>query len=646
MDSENTTLHGGADSERPSPATSVEVAANAGTLTEAAEFSRMKGVGETLNGRFVLEKCIGFGSMGTVYKAFDLRQLEGAAGKPYVAVKVFNTSLHSDPDLQHSMEREIQKLHALRHPNVLEVEALHLDDSLAYFTMEYVAGSSLNQILNASGFSGMPVQQVLPIVGGIVKALAYAQGQGCLHCDLKPANILLTPASHVKVMDFGLAQVLQQAKEKTELSVLDTSMLRGLTRAYVSAELLAGEPPDARDDIYALACITYQLLTGRHPFHDMLATQAREMRLEPIPPKQLSPQQWHGLRNALVLERQARTPDLMQFFSALRDMPRTPRPRVQGMGAPALAMVGMASIVALVAVQHYRATDAVAEAKAAFAEISGIGTRIVAKLVSVSGSATSTSAGPSGTAGVTATSSANPIAMVTAPALPEKIPAQPLALASVTPVLAGIPCSALAATVTDNTIDVKGFVSRGYGIAQLNTTLAKIPGVENMKLDVQQIGEKDCAVVQLFAPYWQKSRAAGASVRPRSGDTRMTEGDALVVDIKTPDHGTWVYADYYALDGGVIHLLPSLRARDNQAPPSYSATVGSAGNWIVSPPFGTEMVVLLTTPTPLFGNVRPEREGTPGYLAALETQLRQIESANGAERITVEFLQIQTQPKK
>ncbi len=221
---------------------------------------------------------------------------------------------------------------------------------------------------------------------------------------------------------------------------------------------------------------------------------------------------------------------------------------------------------------------------------------------------------------------------------------EPLALASVMPVLAAIPCSALAATVTDNTVDVKGFVSREYGIAKLNAVLANIPGVENMKLDVQQVGSKDCAVLQVFAPYWQQSRGA-AAITPRSGNARMIEGDALIVDINTPAYDSWVQVDYYSLDGGVIHLLPNLRARDNQAPPSYAATIGSAGNWVIAAPFGTEMVVLLTTPAPLFTGVRPDRESMPEYLAAVEKQLRQIASTGGSPKISVEFLQIQTQPR-
>ncbi|MES2832932.1 MAG: serine/threonine-protein kinase [Pseudomonadota bacterium] len=607
--------------------------------------ARLKGVGETLGGRFVLEKCIGFGSMGTVYKAFDLRQLEGLSRKPYVALKVFNTAVDDDAELQFALKRAVQRLHALKHPNILAIEALHQDGALAYFTMEYVAGVSLGQVMQASGFTGLPLQKALEIVGGVAKALTYAHRNGCLHCDLKPANILLTQANDVKVMDFGLAQVLQQANKKTELSVFDTSMLRGLTRAYMSAELLEGQVPDERDDIYSLACITYELLTGLHPYDHMPATQARELRREASRPRQLDPQQWQALRSALSLDRQTRTHDLVAFFANLRG---AQRPRFKNFGTSPLALLGIttiATISTVVVLQQYRGADVLVDARAAIAAIGDFGSSTNKNPVNGSVSTAVVSAGNSGTTGATA-SSDRAVPAIAALASGLKTPTQPLALATVTSVLASIPCSVLAASVTDNTIDVKGFVSRDYGIAQLNTTLAKIPGVENMKLDVQQIGAKDCAVMQLFGPYWLKSRGAAASIRTRSGDSRMTEGEALIVDIKTPNHDSWVHADYYGLDDGVIHLLPSLRARDHQAPPSYLATVGGAGNWVVSAPFGNELIVLLTTPAPLFANLRPEREATADYLTAVEKQLRQIESTHGSDRITVEFLQIQTRAKQ
>jgi len=612
-------------------------------ILAVTELPRMKGVGETLGSRYVLEKCIGFGSVGTVYKAFDLRQFEKLSPKPYVALKVLRIALHDAPALQQSFDRAVQKMHALVHPNILAVHKFHVEGRLAYFTMEYVPGNSLGHLLKAPGFAGMSVQQAMPFISGMVKALAHAHQHGCVHSDLKPANVLIRSGNQIKVTDFGLAQVLQHAKEKIELSAFDTSTLRGLTRAYVSPELLAHEPPDPRDDMYSLACITYELLTGRHPFDQVLASHAKDAGMVPIRPKHLDQRQWRALSEALSLDRQSRAGDLSQFLNDMRTHP--PQRFLRKIGAPAIAIVGVAALAMLFLLKQYSGDNAVKAANSILAKVTSFKRPEANAAKPGQTAATSVTEGAGGAAGATA--APDNLIVSTAPvAALSKLPAQPIAVASVMPVLSSIPCSALAATVSDNTVDVKGYVSRAYGIAQLNATLAKIPGVENMKLDVQQIGEKDCGIVQLLAPYWQKSRKAGASIQPRNNDARMVEGDSLIVDVKTPNHDSWVYVDYYSLDGSAVHLLPSLRARDNQAPAAYSATVGGQGNWIVSPPFGTEMVVLLTTPTLLFSGLRAEREATPDYLAALEKELRQIEATHGPDRIAVEFLQIQTQSKK
>lgn len=630
--------HAGAAATKPSrgsagqPApTSTSTSTNAITLgpgiDEAGipELERMKGVGDTLNGRFVLEECIGFGGMGTVYKALDLRKLEASDRKPYIAIKVLNVQFRGHPKSLIALQREARKAQALAHPNIVAVYDFDRDGSMVYLTMEYLVGQPLSRTLRAPDFNGMPAAEALPIVAGMAHALAYAHQRGFVHCDLKPANVFLTDRGDVKVIDFGIARVFQKPEEEAEATVFDAGSLGGLTPAYASPEMLEHKVPDPRDDIYALACITYELLTGRHPFDRMSATQARGTGMKPLRPKNLSLRQWRVLRCALSFERETRTPSVMRFLEEISDDRRL-MIRIAAGGA-AVVFVGLAAV----AIGHYRDTpgDVVADG--------------------------STAQTPEGAASETRP----PVSAPSTPTPSEKPPAPgagqvqaphsglpPISMAAVTPVLAKVPCSALSASARENTIEVKGFVSQDYGVAKLKATLAKIPNVNNMTIDVQPVSEKECGVVNLFAPFWTKSRQSGASIRTRTADGHLTEGDPLVVDVTTPNYDTWVHVDYYVLDGGVVHLLPSLRARDNQAPPSYSATIGSFGNWIVSRPFGTELIVLITTPAPLFDGLRPEYETTPEYLRAMKKQLRQMNSKFGADRIAVEFVQINTQPRK
>ncbi len=153
------------------------------------------------------------------------------------------------------------------------------------------------------------------------------------------------------------------------------------------------------------------------------------------------------------------------------------------------------------------------------------------------------------------------------------------------------------------------------------------------------------------APYWRAHRRAGggATIRlatPNGGGKVLTEGDALMVDVGTTAFESYVTVDYFALDGSTAHLLPNLRARENRAPAHYTATVGSLGNWVIGKPFGKELVALVTTPVPLFPNLRPETEASADYLPALERQLAQIVGTHGADRIAVDFVQITTRPRR
>jgi hypothetical protein len=227
------------------------------------------------------------------------------------------------------------------------------------------------------------------------------------------------------------------------------------------------------------------------------------------------------------------------------------------------------------------------------------------------------------------------------------VPKPALTLAAITPVLAQVPCSALSAAVQDHSLTVRGFVSQRYGAGRLKDTLAALPGVDTLTLEVEPLADDKCDTVKALAPYWvrnwQAGRVAALHVRPPGG--QLSEGDPLVVDVTTPGHDSYVNLDYYQLDGSVVHMVPSPRAKDNQAPPHYAATIGSAGDWIISKPFGAEMVVLLITPTPLFDKLRPESESRADYLRALDTRLAQIRGKYGQDRIVADFAAITTKPR-
>ena len=567
----------------------------------SAEPERMKGVGETLNGRFVLEECVGFGGMGTVYKALDLRKLEASDRNPYIAIKVLNVQFRGHPKSLIALQREARKAQALAHPNIVSVYDFDRDGPMVYLTMEYLQGKPLSQVLRAPGFSGMPYADVLPIVTGMGNALAYAHGRGFVHCDFKPGNVIVTDAGVVKVIDFGIARVFQKTETDADATVFDPGSLGALTPAYASPEMLERRDPDPRDDIYALACISYELLTGHHPFNRLSSAQARGTAMKPPRPARLGRAQWQALKCALSLEREERTPTVARFLAGFGAGGMKPRYSLVAASGAAIVAVG----VLAVAGWHYLGRTPAA------------------------GAGTGTAPAP------------------TAAAVPDAAAVAPPSGAAVAAALARIPCSALAAQVQADRIAVEGVVSTALGEQGVQRTLMALPGVNRVEADVREVDPATCAVVSTYAPYWLAHRQAGGGAALRLAGTAggaaavLAEGDSLMVDVTTPAGETYMAVDAFSPDATVIHLLPNALNLDNRAPPHHRTTIGRPGDWRIGKPVGAGLlVVLVTTPAPLFSSLRRESEPSADYLANVAKSLEQIRAANAPGKIGVEFLPV------
>jgi serine/threonine protein kinase len=573
--------------------------------------------------------------MGTVYKALDLRKLEASDRKPYLAIKVLNTQFRGNPKSLIALQREARKAQVLAHRNIVTVYDFDRDGAIVYLTMEYLSGKPLSQILRTQDFKGMPVQSALPIVRGMSNALAYAHERGFVHCDFKPANVFLTDTGEVKVIDFGIARVFQRPEEESDATVFDPGSLGALTPAYASPEMLEHLEPDPRDDIYALGCITYELLTGRHPFDRQSATQARASNRQPQRPENLSNRQWRALRATLAFDRKSRTPTVSRFVEEFGAQERPSASKSSGRSVDRTGMLMKSGVAGLAlacaaggALYFYRASRTLEQENAA----------LQVSTASDAGGAQSSSSATSPVQPITPATPSAP-AVASAPSTPAQ-PAPPT-LAAVTSALATLPCSALAASIQDRAVQVRGFVPQ-HGEAQVNERLATLPGVASTKVDVQHVSSDKCEVLKELGSYWTRNWQAGhiASLTARMPNGVLTEGDPLVVDVRTPGYDSYVNIDYYVLDGSVVHMVPGPRAKDNQAPSHYSATIGSGGDWVVSKPFGQELVVLLITPAPLFDTPRPESESRTDYLRALDTRLKQLASKYGQDHIVADFAQI------
>jgi formylglycine-generating enzyme required for sulfatase activity len=313
----------------------------------ASAADRLLERGITLLGRFKLLERIGQGGMSRVYKAVDLRLVEAGSDDPHVAVKVLTMPFANYSDAMQILAREAHSLRSATHPNIVRVIDCDRDGDIVFMTLELLSGQSLFDKLRRVQPRGLSRAHALGIIKGIADALEFAHGKNIVHGDLKPGNVIITDRNEVKVIDFGLARLTTLPETvRTRRASKSGNDLRALTPAYASPQRLEKGPPDPRDDVFALGCIAWMLLTGEHPFKGKSLT-AHDEATELRHPSELTRKQFHALRHALAFERDKRTPSAQQLFAELSGASSGRSWRLAaGIGALVLASLGVAGYVA------------------------------------------------------------------------------------------------------------------------------------------------------------------------------------------------------------------------------------------------------------------------------------------------------------
>ena len=274
-----------------------------------------------LKGRFILAKIIGSGGMGVVYKAKDLLKVEAKDRDPYVAIKVLSEEFKSHPEAFISLQRESRKSQRIAHPNIVNVFDFDRDGDVVFMTMEYMSGRPLDKLIRQYKSTGLPSDDAWNILKSICSALIHAHSENIIHSDFKPGNIFVTNSGVTKVFDFGIARAVAKVTkfegDIEDRTVFDAGNLGALTPAYASLEMLEGETPDARDDIYALGCIAYEVFSGRHPFNKVPADEAKRQGLVPERLNNITKRQWLTIKKALEFKRKDRIASVEDFTSQL-----------------------------------------------------------------------------------------------------------------------------------------------------------------------------------------------------------------------------------------------------------------------------------------------------------------------------------------
>lgn len=237
-------------------------------------------IGKVL-GQYQLSEKLGEGGMGVVWKAWDTHL------DRFVATKILPGDKFADPDRKRRFANEAKAASALNHPNIVHIYDIAESDGVQFIAMEYVAGKTLDQMI---GRKGLRVSEALKYAVQIADALAKAHGAGIIHRDLKPSNIMVAENGLIRVLDFGLAKLIETAPrefEETETATMhDTGegVIVG-TVAYMSPEQAEGKKVDARSDIFSFGSVLYEMVTGKRAFcgDSKVSTLSAILKQDPEP---------------------------------------------------------------------------------------------------------------------------------------------------------------------------------------------------------------------------------------------------------------------------------------------------------------------------------------------------------------------------
>jgi len=266
---------------------------------------------ETLS-HYRVERLIGAGGMGEVYLAQDITLNRRAA------LKLLPARFTQDEERVRRFKREARAASALNHPNIITIYEIGETESVHFIATEFIEGETIRQRLTRGT---LPLSEVIEVGIGVASALAAAHDAGIIHRDIKPENIMLRPDGYVKVLDFGLAKLVDEAslKDSTTGGVMGTLL-------YISPEQARGQQPDARSDLYSLGAVMYEMLTGRPP---VIGDNFLEMAMSiasrrPDPPSSIvpgiPPEIDQIVLKALEKEPSARYPSARQLLADLRTL--------------------------------------------------------------------------------------------------------------------------------------------------------------------------------------------------------------------------------------------------------------------------------------------------------------------------------------
>jgi serine/threonine protein kinase len=606
---------------------------------------------------FQIESILGVGGFGITYLARDGNLKRSVAIKEFLpsdlSVRREDSSVEPISENESEVFRwgldrflsEARTLARFQHPNIVGVHSVFEANNTAYMVMEYEQGRSFGAVLREP--DSCREENLRALLMPLLDGLEQVHAAGFVHRDIKPNNLFVRDDGSPVVLDFGSARQALGVETRT-LTSLVTPGFAPFEQYNATRD---GDKQGPWTDIYALGATLYRAVTGKGPVDALTRAGAilKGHKDVLVPASVAAGDRYsagflRAIDRALAFQPEARPQTIAEWRvmfeseiddgSGALDFPLDGEDGEDGDKTLVINTVGEEV--------PYQKTVRLGGSP----PVPPVPPEQPPSGGSVDPDATTHGPGKSRTGRLAATLIAGIAILAAALWWYQQQSLRP-DLSQVQAVLDDVPCAALVATASDRTVTVNGYATRSIELDGAERAVAALPGVGDARLDVTTVDRNYCRLLEFYAPYWKVNRIqklAAAITTPKPGNA-FVDGEPLLLDVAAPLYRSYVYVDYYLRDGYMVHLLPDQRSGPVRLGAGEWLSLGEGGEWIVSPPFGQEMIAIIASPVPLFADIRRSQESDGDYLAAINERLKADSTGTEGRPVTADFVFITTKPK-